>query len=240
MRYIFLLLFFPNLAFTQVVNVEGKRQSDEKGISGFTEFAFDYNKTTQTDWEFSNTSYLQWDNKTWSILLLNEINVDRAGGIDFANDGFQHLRASKHVNDIITIESYLQNQYDPIRNIKNRKLGGVGFRAKLKNQNYFGFSTFYENEILTNNLVENALRLNIYLQLKFVVNKLLLFTTTTYVQPNISQFSDCKVSNETVIKIRISDRFSLTTSFSGGYDTYPANVIPELIYKIQNGLKYEF
>jgi hypothetical protein len=237
---LFLLLFFPNLLFTQVINVEGKRQSDEKGWSGLTEFAFDYNQSTQTDWEFSNTSYLQWDNNKWSVLLLNEINLDRAGGVDFANDGYQHLRLSKHINETLTIESFVQNQYDPVRNIENRKLGGLGLRAKLKNQNYFGIASFYENEVLTNNIVDNALRLSAYLQLKMVLNTTLSLSTTTYLQPNFSQFSDCKMSNETTLLISITDKFSFTNTVSGGYDTYPAVGIPELIYNFQSGLIYEF
>ena len=41
---------------------------------------------------------------------------------------------------------------------------------KLKNQNYFGIASFYENEVLTDNIVDNALRLSAYVQLKIVLN----------------------------------------------------------------------
>ena len=95
MNKILLLIFLPNILFSQVVNVEGMRQSDEKGWSGTTEFSFDYNDSEQIDWEFNNTTYLQWDNDNWSLLLLNELNYDRAGGVDFENDGFQHPAAKK-------------------------------------------------------------------------------------------------------------------------------------------------
>ena len=240
MRHIVLLLFFPNLLFTQVVNVEGKRQSDEKGWSGIMEFAFDYNKSTQTNWEFSTTSYLQWDNHKWSILLLNEINLDRAGGVDFANDGYQHLRISNHTNDIFSIESFLQNQYDPVRNIENRKLYGLGLRVKFKDQNFFGVSSFYENEVLTDNIVDYTFRLNFYLQLKIVLSSILSFNTTTYLQPDLSEFSDCKISNETELLTSITDKISFTNTFSVSYDTYPALWVPELIYNFKSGLIYEF
>ena len=44
------MLLFPNLFLTQVVNVEGMRQSHEKGWSGTTEFLFDYNDSEQIDY----------------------------------------------------------------------------------------------------------------------------------------------------------------------------------------------
>ena len=140
------MFFLPGTIFSQVVNVESKRQSNEKGWSGTTILSFDYNSSEQVDWEFSNTSYFQWDNNNWSFLLLNEINFDRAGGIDFENEGYQHLRLSKHVSSIFTSETYLQNQFDPIKKIQNRKLFGTGIRARLSNKNYIGISTFYELE----------------------------------------------------------------------------------------------
>ena len=128
-KSIFLIITFISHTLSlssQIVNVDSKRQSEEKGLSGITEFTFDFNKSVQTDWEFSNITYLQWDNEKWSVLILNETNLDRAAGIDFSNDGYQHLRVSKHLNKIYTLESYLQNQYDPVRDIKNRKLAGLG------------------------------------------------------------------------------------------------------------------
>ena len=53
MNKILLLIFLPEILFSQVVNVEGKRQSDDKGWSGTTEFSFDYNDSEQIDWEFN-------------------------------------------------------------------------------------------------------------------------------------------------------------------------------------------
>ena len=105
-KSIFLIItfIFHTLSLSsQIVNVDSKRQSEEKGLSGITEFTFDFNKSVQTDWEFSNITYLQWDNEKWSVLILNETNLDRAAGIDFSNDGYQHLRVSKHLNKIYTI-----------------------------------------------------------------------------------------------------------------------------------------
>ena len=238
MNKILLLIFLPGILFSQVVNVEGMRQSDEKGWSGTTEFSFDYNDSEQIDWEFNNTTYLQWDNDSWSLLLLNEINYDRAGGVDFENDGFQHLRVSKHINANYTSETYVQNQFDPVRKIKNRKLFGTGVRMKLSEKNFIGVSTFYELEALTNDVVNKDIRLSTYLQLDFDISEKIQFLTTTYIQPNVKQFADFKLSTESQLNFEITKNLSFTNTIEAIYDTYPASGVKEFSYSLQNGIKF--
>jgi len=240
MRILIILFFLPGILFSQVVNVEGMRQSDEKGWSGTTEFSFDYNDSEQIDWEFNNTTYLQWDNDSWSLLLLNEINYDRAGGVDFENDGFQHLRVSKHLYPRYTSETFVQNQFDPVRKIKNRKLFGTGVRMKLSEKNFIGVSTFYELETLNNNVVNKDIRLSTYLQLDFDISEKIQFLTTTYIQPNVKQFSDFKLSTESQLNFEITKNLSFTNTIEAIYDTYPASGVKEFSYRLQNGIKFNF
>jgi len=240
MNKILLLIFLPNILFSQVVNVEGMRQSDEKGWSGTTEFSFDYNDSEQIDWEFNNTTYLQWDNDSWSLLLLNEINYDRAGGVDFENDGFQHLRLSKHLNADYTSETFVQNQFDPVRKIENRKLLGSGVRIKLSEKNFLGLSTFYELEALNNDVVNKDIRLSSYLQLDFELSEKVQFLTTTYIQPNVRQFSDFKLSTESQLNFEITKNLSFTNTIEAIYDNYPASGVKEFSYSLQNGIKFNF
>ena len=240
MRILIILFFLPGILFSQVVNVEGMRQSDEKGWSGTTEFSFDYNDSEQIDWEFNNTTYLQWDNDSWSLLLLNEINYDRAGGVDFENDGFQHLRVSKHLYPRYTSETFVQNQFDPVRKIKNRKLFGTGVRMKLSEKNFIGVSTFYELETLNNNVVNKDIRLSTYLQLDFDISERVQFLTTTYIQPNVEQFADFKLSTESQLNLEITKNLSFTNTIEAIYDTYPASGVKEFSYSLQNGIKFNF
>jgi len=240
MRILFILIFLPSSLLSQVINVEGMRQSDDKGWSGTTEFSFDYNDSEQIDWEFNNTTYLQWDYESWSLLLLNEINYDRAGGVDFENDGFQHLRLSKHLNADYTSETFVQNQFDPVRKIENRKLLGSGVRIKLSEKNFLGLSTFYELEALNNDVVNKDIRLSSYLQLDFELSEKVQFLTTTYIQPNVRQFSDFKLSTESQLNFEITKNLSFTNTIEAIYDNYPASGVKEFSYSLQNGIKFNF
>jgi hypothetical protein len=234
------IILFPNLLQSQVVNVEGKRQSDENGWSGSTLFSFDYNASAQINWEFNNTTYLQWDNDSWSILLLNEINIDRAGGIEFENDGFQHLRLSKHLNTICTSETFIQNQFDPVRKIGNRKLIGSGVRVELFKKNFVGIAAFYEQELLTTDTINKDVRLSSYLQLDFDLSKNIQVLSTTYFQPNINLFSDYRLSTESKLNFQITKHFQITNTVEVMYDSSPASGVNELTYRLQNGIQFTF
>ena len=224
----------------QVVNVESKRQSDEKGISGVVEFSFDYNKSKNIDWEFTSVSYLQWDSFNWSVLFLNEINLDRAGGVDFSNDGYQHLRISHHLNSKNSLESFIQNQYDPVRDIKNRKIYGLGYRHNLFKNNFFGISSFYEDELLVGDIENKTIRFSTYLKIKFYLNKYITISSTTYYQPDFYNLTDYRLSNDNTLIFEINHKISLTNTFEISYDTFPAAGIPNLIFGIKNGLVYNF
>ena len=240
-RILLLTIYFytPIILFSQIVSIEDKRQSTELGISGFTDFSFNYKKSTNIDWAFSNKSYLQWDIDMWSLLILNQINLDRAGGVDFSNDGYQHIRISRHINNIYTLESFIKNQYDPVRSIDNRKLLGTGVRIKMLDQ-FIGFSSFYEYERLNTNLISFAWRFNTYFNLDLEINQIASFMFMLYLQPNVMNVSDCRFSNEIKINIKINKQFSYSNVFSAIYDTYPAVNVPEFSYSIKNGLTYKF
>ncbi len=239
MKFYF-FLFFPLTLFSQVVNVENKRQSDANGLSGTIEFSFDYNDSEQIDWEFANTSHLQWNNASWSVLLLNEINLDRAGEVDFENDGFQHLRISYHFNKNFSHETFIQNQFDPVRKIDNRKLFGSGIRINLSDGNYFGVSSFYEIENLTNNIINKDIRLGSYLQLDYKISENIYLLSTTYYQPNTRQFTDFKTSNQTQLNFEFKKGFGFINTIEMIYDSCPAIGVKTFSYSFQNGVQYNF
>ncbi|MDG2139165.1 MAG: hypothetical protein P8J77_03055, partial [Flavobacteriales bacterium] len=173
MRYIFLFvfLFFSSPIFSQIIYIEEIEESDEKGWSGAVELEYDYSKSTEIDIEFINTSFLQWNNENWIFFLLNEIDFNRAGDVDFANDGHQHFRISYHVKDNYTIELFAQNQHDLVHNIENRGLAGLGMRTKLPVLDIIGVSAFYEYEELVDALSNEDVRLSVYNQLSFNISE---------------------------------------------------------------------
>ena len=242
MKYIFSCVFvflsFP--IFSQIVFIEDTKESDEKGWSGAIELEYDYNKSTEIDMEFINSSFLQWNNETWTVFLLNEIDFNRAGDKDFANNSLQHFRISYHVKDNYAIESFVQNQHDLVHNIENRGLAGLGVRTKLPVLDIIGISAFFEYEELVDSLSNEDVRLSVYNQLSFNISEKIKFSNSVYYQPKTEDFSDYRLALEASISIPLSKKLFFTNSFSLAHDTHPANDIPNTTYQIKNSLKYEF
>ena len=240
MRYFLILLLIPWFIDAQIVNIEDKKEAFENGFSGSLEFEFDYNKSTQIDLEFTNTACLRWDNDFWIVLLLNEIDLNRAGEEDFANDGFQHLRISYHLNNKYILESFVQNQHDLVHNIENRQLAGLGVQIKIPKIGFIGMSSFYEHEELVDNTINQDFRLSIYNQLSFNILEKFKFSNVIYFQPKLEYFTDYRLALKAAILIPFSKKLSFSNSFTLGYDSSPATDIPKTNYQIKNSLKYNF
>jgi len=240
MKKLLILLLFPSFIFSQIINIETKDESNEKAFSGAIELEFDYNKSKETDWEFINSAYLRWNNDFMTILLINEIDLNRAGDEDFANDGFQHLRISYHLNKIFAIESFIQNQHDLVHNIENRQLAGLGLRKTFPKLGIFGISTFYEHEALVDEVIHDDFRLSLYNRLSFNIFKKIEFSNLFYFQPKLEDFTDHRFALEFTLSIPLSKKVFFNNSLSLSHDSSPAEDIPNTTYQFMNSLKYEF
>lgn len=245
-KLITIIFCAPAIIFSQVVNVESKRQSEEYGWNGQINLGFELTQSTLVEWEFDNTTFLQWDNEKWSVLVLNETNIDKGEDISFVNDGYQHLRISRKLNDTYTVEGFAQSQYDEIRDIKNRQLYGGGIRHSTDNHNFFGVSGFYEfelqegNEIQEEGLVETNLRLSAYAQVNIDLLKFISIRSTTYLQPSVLDISDFRVTNQTDLFFKFTEQLFFSSSFEGSYDSNPVVTIPNFTFNVENGLGFEF
>ena len=95
-------------------------------------------------------------------------------------------------------------------------------------------------DLLNNNVVNKDIRLSTYLQLYFDISERIQFLTTTYIQPNIEQFADFKLSTESQLNLEITKNLSFTNTIEAIYDTYPASGVKEFSYRLQNGIKFNF
>tara|TARA_X000000950_G_scaffold4126_1_gene4301 strand:+ start:4405 stop:5127 length:723 start_codon:yes stop_codon:yes gene_type:complete len=240
MKKILLIFYFlPIISNSQIINFETLRINEKKNFNGFIEMNYEFKKVEETDWELDNKILLNWKYNSWSIYFVNEINLDRAAGINFSNDGYQHIRINKTLNNKIKFESFFQNQYDPIRKIENRKIIGGGLRFSLLNY-HIGLSSFYEKEKLNYGLIEKNIRLSSYLNFSFLFNKIIEINSTFYYQPKFSVIENYRISNNTDLLIKINNNLFLTNSIKISYDSFPATQIPKTIINLENGLSFKF
>ena len=239
-KLLLILLCMPMIGFGQIINIINFNDSTNYGWSGSTELEYDYNKSTDIDMEIINTSSLQWNNEFWTIFFLNEIDFNRGGNIDFANDAIQHLRLSYHVTDKYTIESFVQNHYDLVKNIENRKSVSLGMRTKIPILQIIGFNALYEHENLTYGQSNKDYRFQADNYISFKISEKLKVSNSVSYQLKIEDISDYRLEIDAAISALLFKNFFLTNSFSLAHDTHPAYDTPNTTYQIKNSLTYEF
>ena len=255
-----LLLLFPLICRAQVVNTEKLRlDKQEKGFygEGNLDLGLARNRAGQTV-RLGTSARLELLRGAHRWILLGAYNLTQFNKVDepgsapknFADNGFGHLRYNYRAKEWLAWEVFTQAQYDKIQQIDLRLLAGTGPRLRIVRtdsaQFYFGAlymfeheessNEFEEPEAFTERLILDDHRLSTYLSAGFRFTSYLAVNHITYFQPNLSNLSDFRISSETTLSIKLTDRLSLRTYFQLIYDTRPLIPVPNTMYTLNNGL----
>lgn len=229
----------------QVVNIETKRfLNDTNGWAGRTDFNFGITKNTRQIITLNNTIRVQYQKNRSRFLILNDIGFIQAGGDNFVNSGFQHLRYSYKLKERLTLEGFVQLQYNPVLRLKWRFLSGAGPRFKIVKKP--GFKLYaatlymYEYEEIFQAPINRDHRFSSYITFTWSISKQLEWTSTTFYQPNIKNFSDYRIAHDGSLEIALSKRITFLLSTNLLFDTKQPEGIPELTYAVRNGLSFRF
>jgi hypothetical protein len=239
--FLFLLLI---VSINAQVNIETMRFSGKKeGIINKIGFNLDYSGGNSNysiaDFEYRIDSY------TTSIhnFLVTSVSQGHSDGESIEDKGFIHMRSIYNLNPLRSLELYFQVEYDTFINLKNRTLGGSGFRiTHLKNKIwnlYSGHSIMLETEHYENNKVTNLLRLSEYISLSYS-SKLSTISIVTYAQPDIGRPEDFKVLSDISWSIPISEHLILKLTSTLKYDNEPEEGLEKLDVESLTGFEYEF
>jgi hypothetical protein len=244
--FLVLFLLLQGFLFGQVINIESKRfLNDSNGWVGKADINFAVIQNTQQILSLGNTIHLQYQKNRSRFLLLNDINFIKAGNSDLVNSGFQHFRYNYKINSFLTAEIFTQAQYNRILRLKLRYLAGAGPRFKLFKTKllrmYLACLYMYEyEEIIGEPQAKRDHRLSSYLSFSLALGKTVDLASTTFYQPNINNFQDYRIANDSGLEISISKRLNFRTGFNLLYDTRQPEGIPNLVYQLKNGLSFKF
>lgn len=252
MKWIFaicagILFFLPWAASGQIVNVEKQRIASKDSVGWFGDAGINFTTTRQTKsyLQFGVNTHLQRKGSNSIILLLTDFGIVNAGGEEFVNNGFAHLRFNTRLNDVIRWEAFSQIQYNSLTKIDLRFLLGTGPRFKLTPYEnakfYWGVAYLYEHEELLDPIITlRDHRISSYLSFTLAPQENVSFVSTTYVQPLIQEFADYRLLNESVLSLAITGNLSFNVLFQVSYDAVPPEGVPNIVYRSVNGLTYEF
>ena len=246
-----ILICFYSKGYAQLVNIESQRiQSDSIRFVLMGEI--NYATQNLDDHKFSvfNTAITsQIKSKSFKnyFLLIATTEIAKTDQEDLNNAAFFHVRFNKKINNYLKFEALSQFQTNKLMGIDARYLVGFGLRDKLLAKNnlkiYAGSLYIFEIEKTTieANKASQISRLSFYLSTNFQLpNHIGEFSSVSYYQPNLHQFSDFRLSNQSSLSFRLGPKLAFKNNFNIYYDAFPPPEIAKLNWNFSNGLSITF
>lgn len=248
MRFLITLAgcFFGIVLSGQVLNVEGQRfVNDTNGWVGRVGFSFQLLQNTKQVIGLGNAVHVQYRHNRHRVLLLSDLNFIRAGGTDFVNTGYQHIRYNNKLNEHLTWEFFVQTQYNKVLLMDFRGLAGTGPRVKLlKKENlhlYAAALYMFEHEQITGDSITfNDHRMSSYVTNTWILSKHADWSATVFYQPNLGNFSDMRIAGDMALDINITKKLGFRTTFNFLYDNKQPAGVPEWTYQLKNSIDWHF
>ena len=270
---IVLLAFITLNGFAQLENIETRRRGDKQGLQGSISLSLDLQKNTRQIFQARNTIALQYKDTVNTILLINDISFLQVNSDEaLTNNSLQHFRYNytpTQTNGVFTIEVFSQHQNNRVKLLDTRFLSGVGPRFRLLGSKdkpyYFYLSTLvmYEYEKLIedienladeDDMIAKKFKGDFIFSIGMQLTPTFAINHVTYYQPDISEWSDFRLSSDTGMFFKISTHLSASINYSFNYDSKPPmkNIIendvvigtepqiPDLFFSLNHKLKFTF
>ena len=188
--------------------------------------------------------------ETSTRLMVGNGGLGFLGRSRFASSGLLHYRQTYTYNDLVSPEWWGQVNYDRPQLLDFRVVTGGGVRISFASGDWgqfgMGAALMLEDERL--DLPDTAvhddhttdIRGSYFLTLRLVPNENLVITSTTYLQPAITDWDDARTLANLRIASSVTDALDLTISFDLRHDSGPPDGISALDTSLRTGLRYSY
>ncbi len=243
----FLLAFLLLLTTSQalaILNVEKLRKESGDGLNGSLNMNISGQKGN-TDTSTTNIKSLNAYSKNFDkYLILLDYTYGENNGVTNTHRGTTHLRYSYIKNKLLVQEFFVQSEFDDFRNLDFRQVAGLGLRTSISKLNqgelYIGYGVFYEFEKYSSANDESRVRLNSYLTYNQTLAENVEAAVILYVQPDVSDLDDLRVSFSPSLKTQISKKLSMLSSVDYRLDSKPVNDNKKYDISYNMGLIFDF
>ena len=146
-RFLFFLLFFTNLVFSQVNTEKLRRDSSLNGFQNQARFNVQILDGNTTLTALKTHYRLDYMGRVYSSFFMVDLQYGHKNRKSYLNRGFIHGRFL-HPFKTHKIEHFLQSEYDDFIDLQQRFLLGSGFRFTLhkasKNTTFLGMGSMLE------------------------------------------------------------------------------------------------
>ncbi len=179
-------------------------------------------------------------------LVVGDGGLGFLGSSRFSSSGLLHLRRTYWVTDAVAPEWFLQTNYDRSRLLAFRLLAGGGIRSPRYRPDWGsiggGTSLMVEHErFMLDDTASHprevtVLRSSSFLTFQGEVGEGLVLSSTTYVQPRITDPGDIRILENLSAETDVTDRVALAISFDLRYDSRPPDETSSLDTRLRTGL----
>ncbi len=244
--YLFPFVLFTSSIFSQVNTEKFRIAADSLGFSIRSDIDFTL-MAGNTDFTYmgTNTRF----NYNWGIdytFLVANGGFGISKGESFFSQALLHLRNVNSVNDVVSIEAFLQYDNNKQILLLDRALIGAGLRFKiLQNDDLvmrIGTSTFFEHETYDlddfsfHKRKTDVVRLSLYWTSSLNLQKDVTLISTTYCQPAINEFKDIRILSDNALNISFGATVDFTIKLQMRFDNLPADGIEKFDLSMKMGL----
>lgn len=256
----FLCFLFWTPAYAQVLNAEAFKSQEAitDSLRGQFSFGFTVDKQRSLIYAANTEADVSIRIKNKSLLTATRLRLSGTSEEMLLNGGFVHFRLRDNTGKELTIEEYVQFQWDGVRGLKNRFIGGANLRQRLINDSlttlFAGFGLFYEHEkwgfnavpildrpLDIGDIVNQQWKFNTYLRYSQRFGESLRFSTVFYYQALPEYFfSSYRLAGTFQLAFRISRNLDFNLNYDGIYDSRPVVPIDNFFFNISNQFVWKF
>jgi len=244
----FMIVFFiiTNTIWSQVNIEKYRRDQTVQGFSGSAELDISINTGNKDLQVVGAEGYLDYKVVDSYTFIVFQGDYGWKSGKEFSNEALVHLRYIYTINELIKLEVFTQFDYNKLRLLLHRILGGTGIRLRVfhTENSIFSFGTAYmlekEKFDISDEQYYTSHRWSNYIAYKLNISENSLLALVIYFQPKIDEWKDFRILNENNLIVDISKSFSLSVGFNLRYDNDLIPDIKNFDTKTKIGLVYQF
>ena len=239
-------------AAAQIVNVQAlfDEATSPLGVSGGAELSLDW-RTGSTELLVVRGAVLgQGRSETHPLLGVVRGEYGYAQDTLITSRFLEHARYRYRFTEWLAGETFLQHEMDAFRRLRLRGLVGAGPRFTLWSTEaaslILGVAGMLEYEQLRNDGEPDAgqerldPRLSSYVMGRVKLMENMNLVETLYVQPRLTEWSDVRVLNETLLTVEPNERFIFSMGIVLTYDAAPPATVSRLDTQLRSSVGVKF
>lgn len=233
------------------VNIESMRKKkDEKGFQSALSFTLGYTSGNTDVMNLKTALRTDYSSNNYNTFLAASIQRGEKDDSRYQNKGFAHLRGMRPISKLITIEGFVQHEFNDFTLLKSRRLIGAGGRLTIADSSssertkklFVGIGAMREwedIETIPEEKIETTRSTN-YISGLYELDDRIRMSGTVYYQPRFSKTSDYRLLFNGGLAFEITKSVAFLIKINYRYDSEPPLGVKDYDFEVTNGFTLNF